>query len=283
MIVDAKLRNLIQVCKETENIKKLAVVSFILTSNLVDSIGIKLGVRPRAKKSQEKIFEYIEMINNVFMKNLKISIFKERQIDTIRESEILFLKNKGEIPINYVKNILYFYYELRKLNIPNLHKNLSFEEYIGSSNMGFYSFLSPNLKRKQNNSDNLKPLILQKIQERQNSIQRDLKRNFNNERLEKVILLQNVKDSIMNERKGKISIEGSLKDNIVYRQSLEKIYGYLFLGIILILISFGSLIAIEILILPLYSGDLSSMALLLFGGAIMLIYIYYKQFGKERK
>ncbi|MFX1502763.1 MAG: hypothetical protein ACFFDH_17510, partial [Promethearchaeota archaeon] len=62
-IIDAKLKNLIQVCKETENYKKLAVTSFILTSNMVNEIGIQLGVRPRNKVSGETIFEYMGLIN----------------------------------------------------------------------------------------------------------------------------------------------------------------------------------------------------------------------------
>jgi hypothetical protein len=48
-VIDAKLKNLIQVCKETRNYKKLAVASFILTSNRINEIGINLGVRPRNK------------------------------------------------------------------------------------------------------------------------------------------------------------------------------------------------------------------------------------------
>ena len=40
-LLDLKLKRLIQLCKETGNYKKLAVVSFVLVSNMVDEIGIK--------------------------------------------------------------------------------------------------------------------------------------------------------------------------------------------------------------------------------------------------
>jgi hypothetical protein len=55
-LLDLKLKRLIQLCKETHNYKKLAVVSFVLTSNAVDEIGIKLGMRSREKSAGEKIF-----------------------------------------------------------------------------------------------------------------------------------------------------------------------------------------------------------------------------------
>ena len=79
--IDAKIKNLIQVCKETKNYTKLAVVSFILTSNKVSEIGIHLGVRPRDRASGEKICEYMELINEIFQKNLK-STFSQLQTRT---------------------------------------------------------------------------------------------------------------------------------------------------------------------------------------------------------
>ena len=104
-IIDTKLKNLIQVCKESENYKKLAVVSFILTSNILNEIGIKLGIRPRNSSSGEKIFEYLELINKVFEDNLKIPIFQKEHVETLRVCEILFLKNKGDIPYEYIKTM----------------------------------------------------------------------------------------------------------------------------------------------------------------------------------
>ena len=53
-VTDSKLKALINVCKQTGNHKKLAVVGFIITGNLLDEIGIRLGVRPRDKKSEDQ-------------------------------------------------------------------------------------------------------------------------------------------------------------------------------------------------------------------------------------
>ena len=74
-ISDVKLKSLIQVCKETGNTKKLAVVSFILTSNQVDKIGLTLGFRKRNKSVGETLDEYMTLLNKIFQKNLQFLHF----------------------------------------------------------------------------------------------------------------------------------------------------------------------------------------------------------------
>ena len=104
-ISDVKLKALIQICKETRNNKKLAVVSFILTSNKLDEIGLTLGFRKRNKNAGETIDEYITTINHVFQKNLQLSIFTDAQNEIVRECEPLFLMSKGDMPIQYTKKM----------------------------------------------------------------------------------------------------------------------------------------------------------------------------------
>jgi len=93
-IIDSKLKHLIQVCKETQNYKKLAVTGFILISNKIEEIGIRLGLRPRNKEKDEKLFEYMKLINDVFETNLKIHIFRENLLDTLKQCETLFLRKR---------------------------------------------------------------------------------------------------------------------------------------------------------------------------------------------
>jgi hypothetical protein len=281
-ILDTKLKNLIQVCKESGNYKKLAVVSFVLTSNLVNKIGIYLGIRPRNRSSGEKIFEYIELINKVFEDNLKIPIFQKEYIETIRVCEILFLKNKGDIPYEYIKTMFKIYYELKKLEIPNLHKSIQSDDLLEVSQMGFFSFLSPRNKKKEKNTSSLKPLILQKIKEKEIILRRNLQHNLDSQKFETAIYLNSIKNSLTHDRKGKITIQGALKDNIRYQNSIENIFGYFIMGLIILLGSLGIAILIELSIIPTYSGGLSFWALFFFGGAIFLIVFYIKQYRKER-
>lgn len=277
-IFDTKLKNLIQVCKETQNYKKLAVVSFILTSNRVNEIGICLGVRPREKDSGEKLFEYMEMINEIFERNLQIPIFQNRIIEAIREREVLFLRNKGEIPFDYIKSMFSAYYELRKLEVPNLHKNLNRDDFMESSRLGVFSFLSPGAKRQDKSSTGLKPLILQKIREREITLRKNLEYQLDEHKLETAIHLYSLKNSIVHDKKGRIMVQGALKDNIVYQSSVEAIFGYLILGVIIMLASLGIIILVELSFAPMYSGDLSSWVLIFFLCAVLLLYFYIKQF-----
>lgn len=281
-IIDAKLKNLIQVCKETKNYKKLAVVSFILTSNKVNEIGIHLGVRSRDRASGEKICEYMELINEIFQKNLKIPIFQIKHIETIRECEALFLKSRGDIPYNYIKTIFQIYYELRKLDVLNLHKGLEYDDFIESSKLGVFSFLSPRTKRKDKNSSDLRPLILQKIREREIKLQKNLQLKLDSQQFETAIYLRSIKNSLTNDRKGKITIQGALKDNIRYQHSIENIFGYFIIGLIILLASIGVTILLELSILPIFSSELSSWTLFFFGGTILLIFIYIKLIRKEK-
>jgi hypothetical protein len=277
---EMKLKHLIQVCKETGNNKKLAVVSFILVSNQVDEIGITLGVHKRRKASGEKIFEYMELINQVFEKSLAINIFKEIQIDNVRSCEVLFLRNKGDIPKHNIKDMFVVYFELRKLDVPNLYKDIR-NGMRDSSQLGLYSFLSSGSTRIQKKSDTMQPLLIQKLKESAHALKSDLDTEFNAEKLEKLIHLQSIKNSI--EKKGKkgVSIQGPLKQNILYQKSIEGIYKYFLIGLIILTISLGFLISIEISYFPTDLGSLSSWSLLFFGTTIFLVIIYIRQFRKE--
>lgn len=281
-LLDSKLKNLIQVCRETQNYKKLALVSFTLTSNRVNEIGINLGVRPRSKNSGERLFEYIELINEIFERNLQIPIFHMRIMEAVREYEILFLKNKGEVPLEYIKSMFSLYYELRKLKVPNLHKALNQEELEGASRFGAFSFFSSGVRRKERNDSGLKPLILQKIREREVVLRKNLQRQLDEHNFETAIHLRSLKHSIANDKKGRIAVHGTLKDNISYQRSIEDIFGYLILGVILLLISLGIAILIELSFTPLHSGDLSIWVLIFFTCGAILIYFYIKQFRKRR-
>ena len=58
------------------------------------------------------------------------------------------------------------YYELRKLEIPNLYKTLKDNDVLDAAQVGLFSFLSPNKSRRNKHSSKLNPLIRQKVNER---------------------------------------------------------------------------------------------------------------------
>ncbi len=280
-VQDLKLKNLIQACKENGNYKKLAVVSFILTSNKMDEIGIKLGVRPRAKNKEEKLFEYATLINNIFNSNIGVSIFKQELIEEIRRLEIPFLQRRGDIPLDYIRPIFEIYFDLRELKIPNLSKQLKSDTLI-ESQLEYYNFLSGSgSSRKKKDSSNLKPLIIQKLKEKENALQRDLEYELNPEKLERAIHLQAIRNSL--DRKGNhaVVIQGTLKQNLVYQNSIEGIFKYLLFGLMILTFSLGMIVLIECSFFPSITSARSPWTLFFFGLGALLVLLYLKQFRKR--
>lgn len=280
-IIDSKLKHLIQVCKETQNYKKLAVSGFILISNKIDEIGIKLGLRARNKEKEEKIFEYMRIVNDVFETNLKVHIFKDEIIDELRKCEILFLRNRGEVPYKYIKDIFRLYYELRKLDIPNLYEQLTEDNILTTTNVNLFSFLSPRSGRKRNDANRLKPLLLHKVKERELAIRETLNHDFNAKTFEQAIYLKKIKNGLEEKGKHKIVIQGALKDNINYQLSLKSMLGYFILGLFLTAFCFGFIILIEMILFPFTVGIYGLAILLLFGTAAFFLILYLQNFRGE--
>jgi len=277
-VLDLKLKNLIQLCKETENYKKLSVVSITLISNILNEIGLKLGIRARNIKSNEKIYKYMKLINDVLVKNLKITLFHEEDIESIREIEIFFLKKEGNLPFQYVKILFSIYYELRKLEVPNLYESINEDDFSVTSNIKYFSNRS---SKNSNDSDKFKPLILHKIKEKELKLQKELKNGFNKDIFESAIYLKKFKDSFINRSTNKIKLRGKLKDSINYQRSLDDIIGLGIIGTSIIFFIMGLVIIIEMIFYPTLMGALSILILIFFGPSSFLFLLYWYYFKKE--
>ncbi|KKK74255.1 hypothetical protein LCGC14_2885610, partial [marine sediment metagenome] len=173
--VDIKLKMLIQACKETGNFKKITVTGFILLSNKIQEIALKLGMRPRNEAKDELLFDYMNMVNELFKKNLKVQIFNPDIFESVKKIELLFLRNRGDLPKTYTRELIRIYYLLRKLEIPNLYKSATGEGYFEDSNLHMLNFLSPNTRRnKSKHLSKFQPLILQKVKEQERALQNSL-------------------------------------------------------------------------------------------------------------
>jgi len=280
-LVDLKLKRLIQLCKETQNYKKLAVVSFVLTSNTVDEIGIKLGMRPREKNSGEKLFEYMELVNKIFNVNFSVNVFRLELIDVLKRIELLFLKKEGELRLEYVKEIFEIYYELRKLDVPNLHDNINSEIIDKNRTISMFSFLSGGQKAKRKNENLFNPILLHKFKEQEEALQYQLNKRFDKNTFEKILQLKTIRKGIEKKKGGKIVISGSLKDNISYKQSKEQVGQFLIIGIIILFAMVGSISLIEALMYGLLSVAISYNLLVCFG-AIVVLYFVNKTYFSNR-
>jgi hypothetical protein len=280
-LLDLKLKRLIQLCKETENYKKLAVVSFVLTSNAIDEIGIKLGMRPREKNDGEKIFEYMELVNKIFSLNFKIKVFKPEIIETISQIELLFLKREGDIGLDYVKEVFAIYYELRKLEVPNLHENINSDILGRNRSISMFSFLSggQNSRSKKDNSFN--PILLHKFKEEEKALQIQLEKEYDKDIFEKLLHLKTIRKNIEQRSKGKIVISGSLKDNISYRQTKEHIGQFLIIGLIILFAMIGIITVTESFLYGVMSEAISYNMLICFVAIIVLYFINKAYFSKR--
>ncbi|TKJ26590.1 MAG: hypothetical protein CEE42_04420 [Promethearchaeota archaeon Loki_b31] len=280
-LFDLKLKRLIQLCKETHNYKKLAVVSFVLTSNTVDEIGIKLGMRPREKNSGEKIFEYMELVNKVFRVNFSVNVFRPELIDVLKRIELLFMKKEGELRLEYVKEIFEIYYELRKLDVPNLHDNINSEIIDKNRTISLFSFLSGGQNAKRKKEDLFNPILLHKFKEEEKALQYQLNKQFDKNTFEKILQLKTIRKSIEQKKGGKIVISGSLKDNISYKQSKEQVGQFLVIGIIILFAMVGSVSLIEALMYGFLSVAISYNLLVCFGAIVVLYFVNKTYFGNR--
>lgn len=281
-VIDSKLKTLITLCKETGNLKKLAVVSFILTSNIVNEIGVKLGFRARDEDSKEHLYRYMEIINTIIENSLKIPIFKE-YIHTIQTIELQFIKQKGELPIEYIKVIFYIYYKIRALDIPNLHETFKNELNQFHSDTNMYALMSPSTNKGKNQPDKLKSLILHKIREQERDIQNNLKGSFDKGLFESAVYLTSVRKSIENPKQNKIQLKGQLKDNINYQQSLNDIYGFTLIGLSFIMFLLGIMVVVQAAFHPSLAGPMSVLLLSFFSSGCLFLYLYWNFFKKEVK
>ena len=278
-ILDMKLKNLIFVCKQTGNYKKLAVVGFTLISNLVDEISLKLGIRPRNKDKGETILEYLYMVNEVFEKNLNIQIFQDDIVDTIKEVELLFLRNRGDLPVDYIRRILNTYYDLRKVEVPNVYKNVSGDNYFDDTNLHMFNIFSYGSKARRDRSSKFKPLLLHKMSQQERIIQKKLNLRLGQDDLEKAIILKNMKNSL--DHNGRLSMQGSIKDSMDYHQNNNSIIKFVFIEIALLSLFLGIVIITEILLYPLTFVPLSNLLLILLGVVVVIILLFKNLFQKK--
>ncbi len=279
-LLDLKLKRLIQLCKESGNYKKLAVVSFVLVSNIVDEIGIKLGMRTREKGSGENIFEYMKLVNKIFALNFNVSVFKPQLIERLSQNELLFLKRQGDINLDQVKGVIEAYYELRKLEVPNLHENINSEVLNRNRTVSMFSFLSGSQSKRQKSENALNPILMQRFKDEERALQIQLEQQFDKNAFEKILHLKTVRKNLEQKSRGKIVISGSLKDNISYRQSKENIGQLMILSLIILFAMIGAVLLVESFLYGVLTMSISNTTLICFGAILVLIFINKLYYGK---
>jgi len=281
-LIDVKLKTLIKVCKQTHNYKKLAALSLVLVGNVLDEIGVKLGIRPRDKDAHETIFHYITLINSILQQNFKITLFQEKVIESVKTTELLFSKHGGNIPMEFISEMYKLYYDFRKLEIPNLFEKLDVEVIAQNSEMRAYSFLSgvQQPTKRKGSDQKLKQVIVHGFKEQEIDMQKDLNEAYDKEKFEKMITLKNAKVALEQHEGGKIVLRGHLKDNIIYQRSIPHTFGYMMIGLFVLFFVLGLAVAIQTIYHPKLTAQMSIFSLTFFGTGFFFIMLYRQYFKK---
>jgi hypothetical protein len=274
-LLDVKLKKLIQVCKKTLNYKKLAVVGFILQSNLIDEIGLKLAFRLRKKAAGEKLYEYMNSINEFFWQNVHIHIFQQEIVDTIRSIELIFLTKRGEIALKYVKELFNVYFTLRNITIPNLQEEITLKDFSQESQLNYLSFLAKG-KKPKSTANKVKPLLLHKISQKEQKLRDSLEDGFDENIFKEILKLQIFKKSINRSSTNKININGRLSDNLIYHSSQNNIIKFAIYGIFILFTLVTSIILYETIIFPYLTIKVSPILLLGLISCIFVFFLYRK-------
>lgn len=279
-LLDVKLKKLIQVCKQTLNYKKLAVVGFILQSNLIDEIGLKLAFRLRNKKSGEKVYDYMNAINEFFWQNVHIHIFMQNLVESMKRIELLFLAKRGDISLENIKKLFDIYFTLKNINIPNLQEEITLKDFSQESQLNYLSFLAKG-KQSKTGPDKVKSLLLHRITQKEQILRDSYEERFDHKTFTDLLKLQALKNSIEKSSKGKIAIQGRLSDNLIYHSSQQNIIIYAIWGVFLVFAMISGLILYETIFFPYLTVKLSPILLLGILSCIIVFFIH-RSYRKRR-
>ncbi len=277
-VLDPMLEMLVKLCVENDNYDTLAEVGYSLVSNSVNDIGVKIGIRARNKFLNESVCDYIKIINNVVVDNIKIYLIPRGIADQmyIIENQI---KRGRNLTKNYVLKLFDIYFELVKIEVPDLNMGVTSNLNI-SPGIKLLSFLSSRDQKANKKIDQTSTIFMSKIKERQHYLQKQLDESFDGQQFKEMVYLKGFSDSI--KKKNKTSVEGKLSDNLIYRSSVNDIAAYFLLGGAVVMFLLGLATLIESTMFYFLSISLSSLYSMFFGSSATLFGVFYKYFWKNK-
>jgi hypothetical protein len=279
--VDAKLKHLILLCKQTNNYNKLSVVTMTLCANKLNEVGIKLGMRPRKEQEGEALHEYLEHVNNAFKRAIEIAIFPREWVERLRKAEIIFINREGHLPLEIVRDVLSLYFDLRKMNVPNLNVPMSADAILDTVPVHTLAFG----KGKEDRSGILlKTLIAEQVKIKQQSLTARLKQQFNPDALEEMITLKGLNNALEQGTGGKIRLRGTLKDNLDLLQPSSRLRVHIMITALIAFSVLFFLILVEVAWYPILMSQLNVL-LLMFGGLAISCFLLVRklQMKKSRR
>jgi len=276
-LVDLQLKQLTKLCLANKNYKKLAGVIMSLVSNRLDEIGIRLGIKPREKDTGESMGSFMESINSIIQSNFDIELFPYELLGKVRYNEAVLTRRNITLDLGHIETIralIHCYYELRKLDIPDVYQSLSNQDVLQVPQVKLLSFMSGERSKSKRQMEGITPLILQKIRQQERDAERQLKQRYDPDLFEKILQLKAIRKSFQKKKSRTITIEGSIRDNINYLRSKERLIQYLLIGWIILLGMLGVVILTQTLLFPITTMGISPYLLIIFGPCVLLILLY---------
>ena len=162
-VIDIKLMELVTVCVQTGNLKKIAVTYSALIRNKINEMSIKLGLPPI---KDLYISKQMMVINEFTYVNFDFVIFQENLLRQMKKCELVFIRTDGDMPLNYIKMLTPIYYELRKIIVPNLNETIKSSDVARSSEYRKLSLLSSGKRKEKDPNASIRELILSSIKEK---------------------------------------------------------------------------------------------------------------------
>jgi hypothetical protein len=278
---EAKFKQFIELSLKAKKIRNATSIVYMLISNKIDEIGLKLGLIPRRKAAHESLSDYMSLINKIFQINFEITIFPEVYITPLKVVELAFDRKapQDEFSKTYLKELTVVYFAVNHLQIPNLHQHLKDAEIMDNRTVTLMSFLG----RKKNSTDNsspMKAILLQKIRQDLQELKVSLQSSMNQENLVKIIQLKSLERSLLaNSKKNRIILSGSLQDNINYTVLASTSGHYGLFGIMFTFIMIGILCITEMLLVGIITAEVGWILLLCVLMTLTISYLIKK--GKK--
>lgn len=277
-LIDVNLKTLIAACKETGNFRKVSSTCLILISNYMQEIGIHLGLRPRLKE-REYNFVYMQNINTFIHDNLELVLIPKILVERLKTIELLFQKYQGGIPLEYTKDLIEIYYELRKIEVPDLSSLKMDEGMVVQNEMGVLQSFYSGGSKKESGID-IKGVYLQKLSQKEQKLHRSLEHKYDKRVFENALMLRKLKHRLK-EDTSKITIQTALSENMVYRISLQYIIGYFYLGCALAFLMLSTVLILESVFVPSLTLTVSTLLLAFLPPAVICFLIYWNNFHKQ--
>ena len=287
--LDLKLKELVSLSKDLNDSKRAAIVFYLLIRRELNKKGIYLGFAPLISKTEQKAFEYMGKINVVIEKTFHFQLFHPDMISKVKTYELLYLKGPSHVSLDSLKKLITIYYDLRQLDVPNMYRLP--EELQNNPNtfgIGADKLLSLNSRKnrgfffRKTSPDHVSHYLSLDVEQKERLAEQKLKRGYDKKEFQQLLYLRKLKKELKEGGSSKIFFKGKLKDNAFYQQEINHAPGYFLIGLGTLFVIIAVMLFVQDFMVPEITGAFTLISFALFGGAFLMLILYWKFFYQEK-